>query len=305
MRLAIQYSTLLFALGALLISSCEKEVAFSGGDANPILVVNELVNSDSTFEVHLEKSRFFLDQETGPNPISNGKVSITNASENKKETSFSDANGVCMFQMKAKAGKTYNLTAEFDGFESVFAGTVIPSLVPIYFVDSSYEYIDNEYGKDSIFKVKVKWQDVPGKNFYIFACRLLSNQSNTYSNLKFESSDVEIDGILASSGIGSAPRFKGTICGIKDYNFDGKEKSLVIDIKSKDLSYVAQNPAGGSLEMRLINCSEDAYEYYLSVDRAKKYYSGIFQEMVKVHSNVENGTGIFGAVAKAQVSIKL
>ena len=54
------------------------------------------------------------------------------------------------------------------------------------------------------------------------------------------------------------------------------------------------NSTGNSLEVELINLSEDLYKYYYSQIISLSSGENPFSEPITIHQNVLNGYGIFG-----------
>ena len=44
-----------------LLWSCEKEIDYKGDESESLIVINQIIESDSTFSIEIERSRFFLE----------------------------------------------------------------------------------------------------------------------------------------------------------------------------------------------------------------------------------------------------
>lgn len=278
---------ILFALLLLgTLWSCEKEIPYKGDDSESLLVVNQIIEKDSTFAVGIERSRFFLESFMSNTMLDDAVVTIKNTTTGASETQSAGNSGWYDFAMFAQEGHSYEITASHANYPTATGKTIIPSSVPLLSVDTaSY---DNE-NLNKVMQAKLKWNDPAGKNYYMIVVK----SNNLFPQAMFlNSSDVSItNGGTNLVGAESYDYFFA----LNDESFDGLQKELTLEFDH----YLYGTGTG--YQYQLYNCTEDAYKYLVSVNTSTNSDGGPFSEPVKVHKNIEGGYGIFGGINKSQI----
>ena len=277
----------LMALGvfACAFLACEKEIEYKGEAGESLLVINQLIDKDSTFSVEIERSVFFLENNMTDTHISDASVTVTNLTNGSFETVTSGMNGVYDFTMTAIEGHEYEVTASKSDYPTASAKTVVPSMIPLLSVDTS-TYIDPEY-QETIMRATLKWNDPAGKNYYVLTVSSEQLGGVGENRISLESTDLSIingDDIDGTS--------YGSMFALDDDFFDGSQKELRIELPAPSPLY------NEGMYFRLYHCTEDTYRYLVSAEKDMiSGGGGPFSEPVKVHANVTDGYGIFSAFA--------
>jgi hypothetical protein len=273
-----------FLLGTLW--SCEKEIPYKGDDSESLLVVNQIIEKDSTFSVGIERSRFFLESFMSNTMLDDAVVTIKNTTTGVSETQSAGNNGLYDFAMIAQEGHSYEITASHASYPTATGKTMIPSSVPLISVDTvSY---DNE-NLSKVMNAKLTWNDPAGKNYYMIVVK----SNNLFPQAMYlNSSDVSItNGGTNLVGAESYDYFFA----LNDESFDGLQKEFTLEFGH----YLYGTGTG--YQYQLYNCTEDAYRYLVSVNTNTNSDGGPFSEPVKVHKNIDGGYGIFGGINKSQI----
>jgi len=282
---------LLAFTGILSLASCEKVIDYKGSDEDPLLVVNSITETDSTIRVQLERSIFFLESDQANPAITSGAL-LTLKNETTGQTwtpGPPDTEGNYEFPATALQGNNYRISVSHPAYRSVQATMNVPGVVPVTSVDTS-SYL-TEYGKNM--QAVVTWNDPYGKNYYVLKVSVVQSASQyEFQSLLVSSNDPSMDELSASE-VGETESYVQHLF-FTDELFDGTTKALNIRFQEmmqdmEDMHYAFQ----------LFNCSEDTYKYLVSTEKSMQAADDFFSEPVKVITNIENGYGIFSAMAKS------
>lgn len=285
---------ILAGLTALTVVSCRKEIKYKGDSEDPLVVVNSILEADSVIKVHVEHSRFFLDAQSSVSEywITNATVLLTVAGSGQVYTqTASDSEGNYVFPVTAQAGESYTVSVSHPDFPTVTSFTTVPVPVAILSVDTS-SYVDVDSW--SVMKSLVKWNDPPGKDFYVLKVSFKEISSgNVFLSQPLASNDPGLDAISASDPADDSYSFYQELY-FNDEFFDGQNKTLDVRVSQ------AFTPLNNDLRMQvhLYRCTEETYKYLISVKKFQNSDGDIFSEPVKVFSNITNGYGIFGALGE-------
>lgn len=266
-------------------SSCEKEIEYEGEAGESLLVINQLIDKDSTFAIEIERSVFFLENNTTNTHIGDATVTLKDLTTGSIEALSSGTNGMYDFSMTAIEGHEYEITADNADYPTASATTVVPPTIPILSIDT-LTYIDPEY-QESTMRATLKWNDPVGKNYYILTVSSEQLGGGGENRISMESTDISVINSEDIDGISY-----GSMFAIDDDFFDGSQKQLTIEFPTPSVIY------NEGVNFRLFHCTEDAYRYFISAE--KELISGgggAFSEPVKVHTNVVDGYGIFAGYA--------
>ena len=114
-------------LCVLLFTACEKEIDFDYHEIAPLVVVEGRVTNEGT-EVHIIKSRLVTDSVRGKT-LPGATVVIT-CDGHQETLSYHPADDCYTSAMKGQAGKTYQLSIDFEGKHYESASTM-PAPAPI------------------------------------------------------------------------------------------------------------------------------------------------------------------------------
>ena len=269
--------------------SCQKEIEYDGPGRDARLVVNAVVSLDSTFVVRLERTAFFLSEDTKEDRYitSGASIMVTNLTTGEVfyETSPVSENQY-EFPFTVTPNTTYRIDVSHPDFPSVSSQiTTVPHVV-LQAVDT----IPTIQYNQQVMEGNFKWQDPPGKHYYMIKIiQDYQDSSGQYqSATSILSTDAAIDNTNNQNIFGNIDYSSYLL--FTDETFDGQNKEL----KVKFYYSFYPNP-GTTLDYycHLITLSEEAYFYYRSLNASLN--SGFLSEPVKVFSNIDNGYGVFGS----------
>lgn len=307
------------------IVSCETEIKFNGKETAPSMVINSILNPDSTVKVHITKSKFFLDINGPFDPITNATVQLY-ANDKLIEALNSTGNGYYTGTYKPFPGDIIKIIARNNEFDNVYSSTEIPVTASITSVDTTstttktspliYSGSYNNEGYlntdtvGTISEKKIKFtiniaDRANYKNFYRLKVKHRSYYDNgTYSehNTYFNSEDL----VFGSTSETELFEEENTnyYHEFNDNLFNGKTYGLTFSISTFQYNYFPGkepkddpwSPATIKQEILInIESISPAYYYYLNSRAKNNAYIEIFSEPVQIYNNIVNGIGILGA----------
>ena len=288
---------LCLCLIALAISSCTKILDEELTQPDPKLVVNGVINPDSSIKINLSKS-----------------VPIF-ANESSVHLPFVEAAAVKLFQdqqflfnlqedaqgyysnpdFMPSLNHTYSIEVEKSGFTPVHAEAKIPLPVLITSFDTTLVLDNYEDYFDIHMECNLKYNDPPGiTNYYRLECFyiLSDEQGQEYVNRQYLYVD-ENDSYLFDK--------TDEYLLWNDVLTNGDEVNIKFNIY---LDYFETDTTGITYVVMLNSVSEDFYKY----DKTRSIYNesggsdNPFSEPVVIYTNIENGRGIFGAYSSDTAS---
>ena len=307
------------------IVSCETEIKFNGKETAPSMVINSILNPDSTAKVHITKSKFFLEKDGPFDPITNATVQLY-ANDKLIEALNSIGNGYYAGTYKPLQGDIIKIIARNNEFDNVYSSTEIPVTASITSVDTSAtitkttplvyyrSYDDVGYTTTdtvgTVTEKKIKFtvniaDRANYKNFYRLKVKHRSYYDNgTYSehNTYFNSEDL----VFGSTSETELFEEENTnyYHEFNDNLFDGKTYGLTFSISTFQYNYFPGkepkddpwSPTTIKQEILInIESISPAYYYYLNSRAKNEAYIEIFSEPVQIYNNIVNGIGILGA----------
>ncbi len=265
------------AVMLLLFSNCEKYIDFEGDVEDPKLVVNSLINPDSTYAVHLSRSLSVIDQ-AELSGVNNGQVTIYDENGAIVEILQHSSDGYYNGTGTPVSGSEYTIVATAPDYTDVEATDRIPNLTTIDTWDTATIDLGID-GRELEFKFQI--QDEPNvENYYvlkIYSADVIGS-SIYYYNEYFHSTDPMLGLEDGESWVEEAA--------FTDLLFDGNNQEFTVRLE--DIA-----PFSSFMEVRLYSCSKDYYQYRRSYSQYKETSGNPFAQPVQVFSNVANGLGIF------------
>lgn len=283
MKLKYYQPIIAVSILSFLLASCVKEIEYNGEKSKSFLVLNQIIDNDSTFRIYMEKSVFFLDANNGNNALSDAQITLRNKTTGTSESLTSGTDGMYNFSMVAQEGHVYEVEASYPNYEGISATTSIPSTVPLISVDTVS--LPGASSDENRLKATLTWNDPTEKNYYVVACKWITPFSGEKFNLS--SKDIAITNV--ESDIVDGTKY-ATLFALDDVTFNGSQKSLDIEFFRPPSNSIDQ------FDFYLISCTEDAYKYLLSAENSLNAGNDPFTEPVKVKTNIENGLGIFAGI---------
>lgn len=291
-------NSLILILGIFaLCTSCVKEVAFDNQLIEPKLVIQGLIEVDSTFAVYLEHTRAFNEPNTYTGITSGATITVVNLTTGNTYVTSTPADSnryELPFNVAPNTG--YQITVTHPDYPTVTATTYTTQVIPLISVDTgsfNMEGIPKIYGL-------MKWQDPPGNQFYMVC--VYSEGVDSASNIQFSNSVFGSDDPIVSEGFSLTPdedHNSSTYFVFSDEQFANSMKTFRTYF---DKIYVDESIGGNSSSIRftLISMNQDTYSYYKSM-LIQQDSDPTFSEPVKIYSNVTNGYGIFGSVSGSKI----
>lgn len=317
------FSIITIIIIALAFVSCEKEIEFNGEMSKPLLVVNGFITPDSVIKVQVSKSRFFLSKAESTFPrVTDAKVSLY-INNSLLETIQHTENGMYVSTIKPLPGDVVKIVVEKSGETTVQTQTTVPQKVYIEKIDtlntkiyknlvySSTNGVSSTYETGIVTteaNVLMRFADnINEKNYYRIAMRSIEYYGDS---IAYKTNYISSDDIVFGSnntnpieGGSSYSRYHE----FSDDIFNGKLYDLKISISRREYinpeekpkseyknPYEIENPDKIEYFVQLHSISRDYFFYLRSLSKNSDAMP-FFTEPVQIHSNVENGIGIFGS----------
>ena len=285
---------LLLIFSALTLSNCTKEIEFDAQDIAPRIVVNSLFTNDSIWAAHISRSVGVLET-TSYTTIDDANVNIFDANANLVTTLTHQGNGLYTSPtgLTPQANQSYTIEASASGYESVNASNSIPSAVPIYQLDTVTS--TNSDG-ETILEATITFQDPPNiSNYYMLEVYVTGTWINEGEQdtieirepLQISCDDINVETVNRFNFGGFENTYLYLM--LKDQNFDGENYSLTFSV----INYAELKDMDLFGEIRLVNTSEEYFNYLKSFNLYQRTIGNPFATPVQVYSNVNNGMGIF------------
>ena len=285
---------ILVGAALLAVTSCIKEIEYKGDAGESKMVVNAIMEADSTIRIHVERSRFFLDAEFSEDSywIKDATVILTTQNGQSYTQTTMDDEGFYVFPITAQAGASYVVSVAHSDYPTVSSNTYVPEPVPILSVDTSSSQGPNGVRR---YKALVNWNDAPGKDFYVMKLSFKEIDSDTvYGGQYLYSDDISMNEVSAAEPGGELNEVYYNELYFTDEFFDGQSKTLDIRFPKNEFDVSFDEIR---FQFHLYRCNEETYKYLISVKKAS--YLDFFSEPVKVYSNITNGYGIFGGMGES------
>jgi hypothetical protein len=281
-------------LSALTLSNCTKEIEFDAQDIAPRIVVNSLFTNDSVWSAHISRSVGVLET-TSYTTIDNASVNIFDDNANLVTTLTHQGNGLYTSPtgVTPQANQSYTIEASASGYESVNASNSIPSAVPIYQLDTVTSTNSNN---ETILEATITFQDPPNiSNYYMLEVFVTGMYYNEWEQdsieirepLQISCDDINVETVNRFNFGGFENTYLYLM--LKDQNFDGENYSLTFSV----INYAELKDMDLFGEIRLVNTSEEYFNYLKSFNMYQRTINNPFATPVQVYSNVNNGMGIF------------
>ena len=285
---------LLLIFSALTLSNCTKEIEFDAQDIAPRIVVNSLFTNDSIWAAHISRSVGVLET-TSYTTIDDANVNIFDANANLVTTLTHQGNGLYTSPtgLTPQANQSYTIEASASGYESVNASNSIPSAVPIYQLDTVTS--TNSDG-ETILEATITFQDPPNiSNYYMLEVYVTGTWINEWEQdtkeirepLQISCDDINVETVNRFNFGGFENTYLYLM--LKDQNFDGENYALTFTV----INYAEVKDMDLFGEIRLVNTSEEYFNYLKSFNMYQRTINNPFATPVQVYSNVNNGMGIF------------
>lgn len=280
-----------------LLVSCEKELEYDKDLIAPKIVIQGILELDSTFAVYLERTYAFNEQNPETEITSGALISVVNL--NTGETYVSsvpvDSNRY-EFPFNTAPNTDYKITVSHPDYPTVTATTHTTNVVPLISVDTA-SLMNDSYPK---LIGTLKWQDPPGKNYYVVRVSYMYYDENGIPNGNGGGSAYSYDPAIDNSS-NSDPLSPENW----QWYFAFSDEQFESSLKTMDL--ISNNPFNNwstdsaSIEYHLTSVGYDTYLYY-KTKLIQLNSDPTFSEPSMIYTNVINGYGVFGSVSGSTIS---
>jgi len=321
---------------SVLSFSCTNDIEFNGEQQKPMLVLNSFVTPDSVVKVLLTRSKFFLDDDSKFDTITNAEVKLfvngifveklnPGANGYYTGTYFPKENDILKFVANSPQLAEINATTNVVPKQAIIGIDTASTLLEVYPIIQYSSYnggttiIDTTgYNYSTGLDLRIRFKDEPNvKNYYRLVLKgrsyyedgkIVENTINlTSEDLVFESDNKDILGV--SSWYYLYNEFNDRLFDGKTYELKTRayfNKTMLINKPntSKPTGVETITITRQELIVVLQSISE-SYYYYLKTIAANQGGEDFFTEPVQIYSNIQNGLGIFGSYTSSSKVFEL
>ncbi len=276
------------ALLLILFLNCEKVVEVDIPVHEPVLVGSAFFTPDSLWSVRITRSTDILSPNNMALQIENATVELWQEDQYLTELAH-QGNGLYRSDnLRPAAGNSYTLRAAAPNFEAIEASDY---LSPPVAITSVLNLPARSGDPDEYVRLRLTFDDPPDiDNYYLLSIQMVDIFGYRFFN-HFETSNPVI---MANSDEDSGPvnidDFFDNEAVFDDVLFAGE--TLEIDFGYYDFLFGSNSWA--QVYIRLSSVSEHYFRHHKTFRKAETVDGGNpFQEPVLIHSNVQNGIGIF------------
>ncbi len=280
---------------------CETIIEVDVENNNKVLVLNSIINTDSTFRVDVSETVGILRPTESIQGVDDATISLYEEDNFIEELIFDAERFYYVTEdFKPKSNTNYRIELEANSFEKVVANTSIPSLPPEikkFTVDSSFENGFKSFEFDLTFKDPNQENFYEVKIFAYFYNREFDPDTDTYKIVDSTLFDLNI----STNDQSVEEYFDYDKIIFNDKLFNGKEFSIRFQSSIGFSDNLSDNIGQIVVEFRHIN--EDYFEYERTTGLQRWVDDDPFAEPVPVYNNIENGYGIFGGFTNRYLSV--
>ena len=266
----------------LATTACQKTVFIDVGQIQPRLVVNSILDKDSIIRVQVSKSKSMMDSSQSIDRINNATIKIFKDNI-LVQTLTKGFSGLYNSSIKPKLASDYRLEIENTGFGHVEATTRIPLAPHLVTATQTTELTPGSAPQYIKFRVGLKDDGILPDYYYLRAF-LIKKGFAPGANYKYVlTCDIYSDDNVV---VTDDHTLKGVI--FDNASFVGSNYELIVYTPYR----VTQNY---NLWFELSSITSDYYKYLVSAIMQNNAGDNPFAEPVVIKSNIQNGTGIFGA----------
>ncbi len=289
--------SLLFSF--LVLAGCTKEHPIDSILIKEKIVVNSLTQADSLFTFNISSSIFITDNQR-PQQITGADVKLLDENNNLLEQVPETSPGVFVSSLRAIPQNSYYLTVDAPELDMVYSNIKTPSPTSVVSLDHKL----TSFSLKKVQKVELQINDSPTEdNFYLINAYGLITDS-LGGQYKFLTTVFTADANTENGDINQNTDENLAVY-IKDlvaHPMDNTIKTTVL-VNIEDIERFASQlflPVEQiDLVVQVYSVNEDLYKYafsYEKLQQAGEHIGGLLgiPGTVNVHSNIENGIGIFG-----------
>ena len=299
--LTMKKTYLLLGITLLLVGGCETSVDIDFPSLAPRIVVNSFFAPGQRWEIHLSEALSTTEGIDAVRFIDNATAEILENDQVVTSLFHVGEGFYRSFSGHRPVVGTPSLRVSAPGYEGIEAVGTIPEPVLVTFTHE----ITRRSASSADLEVTIHLTDPPDQDNYYYIASVFSrfvNQGSTSTNhLSFHTEDAAI--LLESGdalGLNGPAEFGDVV--FSDALFDGVSHEVVLEITTP-----LQDPSifRGTLEVYLYSVSKTYYDYMTTYNVHEEVRGNPFAEPVQVHTNVQNGFGIFAGFIPYRLEIDL
>ena len=322
------YIISLLIIASVGIFSCREPIDITVPDTQKKIVLNGLINPDSTVKLNLSKSISILEKDDKITFLENADVKLYEDDIFKENLQY-DINGYYRGTVYPQIGKTYKITAEYSPLDAVDAETEILSAPiisdinaePIFYSEIQTWY-DSETGEPfdttintlSQVKINITLSDPPNQtNYYLLTFSANLAQYTQYppdyepifigykmTNLYYDANNLNWENHFYTRDL-----MGYVFC---DNLFDGQNYSINASVYPDGYYSSGYTEGDNALDRIYVNLhavTEDFYQYVISYSKYQETEGNPLAEPVNIRSNVNNGFGFFSGYSTKTDSVMI
>lgn len=282
----------------LLCAACQKDFVITIPPQSPQLVVNSVNTAGDTVRVQLSQTippGTFL---PGVDPgVKNASVVLYEDGIATDTLAYRSATAIYYSSHRTRPGHVYTLRASAPGLPTAEASASVPTAITA--TTGVRRDAQTGHTGNLMDELGIGFRDEHGysTDFYRFRFRRRTGNTSSYTSSCIEISDPSAEN-LNSNPIGRWPCYTGTGVYVRDVLFDGQDKNFTLLFDPKDLRLFTDSSGTSSYTIFYFDhLSEDYFKYLKSYDLMLRNGGNPFAEPSNVHTNVQNGYGIFTIVS--------
>ncbi|WP_347840373.1 DUF4249 domain-containing protein [uncultured Draconibacterium sp.] len=255
--------------------SCEKEVLIETGHPEK-LCLNCILNPDSLVTASLTLSRD-VENSSNFNTVDNATLELY-TDNGFHDTLVSLGSGRYQLNHQPLEGVSYNMVVNHNGRNKIRATTTVPGRASVSWITDTTHISSPASGSRVFVRVDMSVHDNP-------------NETNYYWMKSIETNAVFIDDFNRDIDTESKYGYVYySYIRFSDIGYNGQDMDLTFERRS-------------GIKWYLWSCDTHYDQYLKSTYKARLNAEKDlpFREPVQIYSNIENGYGIFGAVAATQI----
>lgn len=309
----LNFKSIIFFCLALLCFSCSKDIGENQSDFKSNIVLNSVFMPGEVMTVDLSSSRNIYDSNSKIEDITNATVEVTDNKSGATHSLYSIGQGKYESEMfRPEYGGSYTVHVDADGFQSVQATSEIP--YPAFIKEP--EAYQGEFAEDGLRELFVNlefYSESEEPQYYVWE---IVNEDDKGS-LDFNYTDILNNPVLLFSADSNTESvladesFQTRVFLTNDGMNEGPIQTSFVTMTEPAVAFQfgdeVDPDADVLIKVRVMTVSKDLYEYYKSMEvyRLRGTVNSSITQPVDIHSNVENGLGIFAGFAAQEIPIRL
>jgi len=275
-----------YCLCWFLLFSCKREISINIPDKASILVVDAALYNDSFISVSLSRTQNITDN-SKKKYVENATIEVFNKDSIILDVLSHTSNGLYLSSsLKAKSKDVYIFKISYEG-NTYWSNDRVPDSIKCIVQDTARVIFS---GKPNFFQFNLKIDDIGlQKNFYGLKVKRYYKEIDGTDTLSLDEwcTIQSVDLILTED---PQTKFSNKHVLFKDVFFNGTQQFIKFGIP--DL-FVKQNQITTSLELFVSSYSENAFNYYNSVNEHLFYQNDPFSQPTLIKGNIQ---GAFGGI---------